>query len=87
MVEEIQELRRRVEDLESIGSFRIKLSDADVSNPPTDAELDSALGDAGAGSVPDGFVGIVDDAGAGTTLWLCVVKNSAWWYEGLTKAT
>lgn len=82
---QLLELQRRVSRLESIGSFRIKISDDNVASPPTDAELDTALGDAT--TLSDGFMGIVDDAGAGTTVWLCVVKNNAWWFEQLTKAT
>ena len=57
----------------------------DVASPPTDAELDTAFGQPG--TLGDGFVGVLDDAGAGTTVWLCVAMNSAWWYEELTKAT
>jgi hypothetical protein len=62
----------------------IVVSDDNVASPPTDAELDTAFGTAA--NLYDGFVGIVDDAGAGTAVWLCIVKNSAWWYEQLTKA-
>jgi hypothetical protein len=60
------------------------ISTANVSSPPTDAQLDSAFGDAA--TLPNGFVGIVDDNGAGTAVWLCVVANNNWWYEALTVA-
>ena len=56
----------------------------DVSSPPTDAELDTAFGQPG--TLGDGFIGILDDNDAGTTVWLCVAMNSLWWYEQLTKA-
>ena len=60
------------------------LSDDNVSNPPTDAQLDTAFGVPT--TLPDPFLAIVDDAGAGITVWLCVATNSAWYYEQLTKA-
>lgn len=55
-----------------------------VSSPPTDAEIDAAFGTPAA--VGDGFIGLIDDNGAGTTIWLCVALNSQWWYEQLTAA-
>jgi hypothetical protein len=60
------------------------MSNDDVSNPPTDAELDTAFGTPA--TVGDAFLGIVDDNAAATNVWLCVAKNSAWWYVALTKA-
>ncbi len=56
-----------------------------VASPPTDAELDTAFGEPAL--LGDGFFGLLDDNGAGTTVWLCYVINLAWWYEQLTKAT
>ena len=64
---------------------RAVVSSDDVSNPPTDAELDTAFGQPS--DVMDGFIGVLDDNGAGTTMWLCVAVNGAWWFEQLTKAT
>lgn len=60
------------------------LSDNNVSSPPTSAQIITALGTASI--LNDGMAGIIDDAGGGTAVWLCVVKNSSWWYEALTKA-
>lgn len=60
------------------------VSTANVSNPPTDAELDTAFG--AASTLYDGFTGLVDDNAAGTTVWAVWVLNSQWWYEGLTAA-
>ena len=57
----------------------------DVSATPTDAEFDTAFGDAA--SQLDGFVGLLDDNGAGTTLYAVFQKGSAWFYVALTKAT
>lgn len=60
------------------------VSTANVSNPPTDAELDSAFG--AASTLYDGFAGLVDDNGAGTTVWEVSVLNGQWWYDGKTAA-
>ena len=67
------------------GAVYVPTATDNVSSPPTDAELDTAFGQPSA--LGDGFIGLLDDNGAGTTVWLCQVINSAWWYEGLTKAT
>lgn len=56
----------------------------DVSDPPTDAELDTAFGQPA--TLGEGFVGIVDDNNAQTKVWLAVTGGSTWWYEELTKA-
>lgn len=54
---------------------------ANISSPPTDAELDSAF--ATPASLPDPFLAVVNDAG---TVWLVVATNGAWYYEALTLA-
>lgn len=64
--------------------FEIRTDTTNVSNPPTDAELDSVFGAASA--LPDGFIGILDDAGGAVDVWLCIVMTNSWWYEKLTKA-
>lgn len=55
-----------------------------TANPPTDAQLNTAFGTPE--SVGDGFIGILDDNGAGTAVYLCVSRNADWWYTLLTKA-
>lgn len=60
-------------------------SDANVSNPPTDAELDSAFGTPA--SVGDGFAAIVDDNGADTAVWFVASNGTSWWTVAMTKAT
>ena len=74
---------RRLEALETF-EYDPVYSTANVSSPPTDAQLDSAFGTAS--DLYTGFVGLLDDNGAGTTVWLCYVVNGAWFYEQLTKA-
>ena len=63
------------------------VSNDNVSNPPTDAELDIAFGNAS--DLQRGFIGLVDDGGTQNTVWLCAVVggiSASWWYVGLTKA-
>ena len=56
---------------------RTLTSTANVSDPPTSAELTS-IWDTPA-NLPDGFIGLVNDNGAGTDIWIAVVINSAWY--------
>ncbi len=63
----------------------LPVSTADVSSPPTAAELLAALGDPA--TVGAGQAALVDDGGAHTTEWLAVSDGTAWWYASLTKAT
>jgi len=57
---------------------------ANISDPPTDAELDAIFGTPAA--VGDGFLGLIDDSGAGTHGVSVVALNGAWWYGNLNKA-
>jgi len=61
--------------------IQLQISTANVSNPPTDAELTEAFG-----TPRNGFMALVDDAGAGTTVWKVWRAADAWWYEELTEA-
>lgn len=63
----------------------VSTSDDDVSSPPTDAELDAAFGTPA--TVGDGFVGLLDDNGAGASVYLVASDGTNWWYTALTKAT
>lgn len=60
------------------------LSIDNVSNPPTDAQLDTAFG--APATLPDPFLAIVDDAGAASVIWLVVATNGVWAYEQLAIA-
>jgi len=60
---------------------QLQISTANVSNPPTDAELTEAFG-----TPRNGFMALVDDADAGTTVWKVWRAADAWWYEELTEA-
>jgi len=75
---EFEAFRRRLE------IFRPLISTANVSSPPTAAELDSAFGQPAA--LGAGFVGYIDDNGAGATYWHTAVVNGAWAYVQMAKA-
>jgi len=51
-------------------------SDVDVSDLPLDAEIDAIWGSPAA--VGEGFLGIIDDNGAGTTVWLVTSDGTNW---------
>ena len=70
-------------DLDS-SVFPLATSNANTSNPPTDAQLDSAFGTPA--TVGAGFVGILDDNAAGTAVYLCYSDGSAWWTIAFTLA-
>ena len=60
-------------------------SDDDVSSPPTKAELTTAFGDPA--TLEDGYIGVLDDDGAGTTVYLVAVSSDEFFYQSMTKAT
>lgn len=94
----VSELQRKVErmeviervttgtpaDIAQLETYQMPTSDANVSNPPTDAELDAAFGTPAA--VGDGYIAFVDDAGAGTAVYLVSSDGTNWWHGLLTKA-
>lgn len=55
-----------------------------VSNPPTDAELDAAFGTPA--TVGAGYTVIIDDNGAGSNFYECISDGSNWWISTFTKA-
>jgi hypothetical protein len=63
----------------------VRYSTANVSNPPTDAELDAALGTPA--TVGAGYATVLNDNGAGTNEYFVWSDGSAWWYAAGTKAT
>lgn len=73
--------------LNANGGVVTAFSTDDVTNPPTDAELDTAFGTPT--SLADGFIGILDDNALGANVYLCVALNhdtDEWWFASLTKA-
>jgi hypothetical protein len=83
LIQILEEWQRRV-----VTTVNSKLdttaSVANVSNPPTDAELDAEFGTPA--TVGAGFIAILDDAGAGANVYLVASDGTNWWYEALTKA-
>ena len=67
------------------GSGVLQVSTANISTPPTDAELDSAFGTPA--TVGTGFHAAVNDNGAGTAVYLVMSDGSNWWFTAMTKAT
>jgi len=61
-----------------------RYSNANVSNPPTDAELDTIYGDAA--NAPHGFLGVVNDNGADTNVYLVMKIDGVWFYWAATVA-
>ena len=87
----IEELVKRISNIErALGHhpeaplIMLSVSTNNVSNPPTDAELDTAFG--APSTLPEGFMALVDDNGAASAVWLVSAVNGSWWYEALTKA-
>jgi hypothetical protein len=62
--------------------IRVPMSYANVSNPPTDAELTAQFG-----AQPDGFASAIDDNAAATNCYLTLRASSAWWIFAGSKAT
>lgn len=58
---------------------------ANVTNPPTDGEIDGAFGTPR--DVGSGFIGIINDNAASLLFWQCISDGTNWWYQGMTKAT
>ena len=90
----VMDLLKRISEIERVLAILMTVdrqpnsvqshSDNNVSYPPTDAQLDAAFGTPAA--VGDGFVGVLDDNGAGTDVYLCVSDGTLWWYETLAQA-
>lgn len=52
----------------------LDIKSADVSDPPTQGELDAVFG-SGPG---EGFTGLVQDSSSGGSLWLCTMSGGLW---------
>lgn len=62
---------------------RIRHSIADVSNPPTQLELNAIFGTAA--SAGAGFTAVLDDNGSNTNVYIIVSNGIGWWYIALTQ--
>ena len=76
-------------DIDSLTNHQAGLrtiyDESNVSNPPTDAELDTAFGTPAA--LGSGFIGILDDNSDDTNCYICFTNDSSWWTIAGTKAT
>lgn len=70
---------------EVIGTAISEYSTANVSNPPTDAELDALFGTPA--TLGARWSAIINDAGAGSDEYLVWSDGTNWWYVAGTKAT
>jgi hypothetical protein len=68
----------------TLGHLRLIVSTADVSNPPTDAELDTEFGTPA--DVGPGFLRLIDDNAAGAHFYLVASDGTNWWTFTATKA-
>lgn len=66
------------------GDLVVRVVLPDVSNPPTDAQLDAQFGPPA--EVGAGFMRVIDDNGAGSNLYLVLSDGSNWWHIAATKA-
>ena len=83
---QMERLNRRLDNLEHMEPGTVVYKESTFSNPPTDAQLDSAFGTPA--NLHNGFVGI----GRSTTIenhsFICWVANdNQWYYEVGTLAT
>lgn len=68
----------------SVGGGAIPVSTADVSNPPTDAELDAEFGTPA--TVGAGYAALLNDGGLDANVYHVVSDGASWFYSALTKA-
>lgn len=68
----------------STDGIRTKQVLADIADPPTITNLNSAFGTAA--EMGDGFTAVIRDNSGGTKAYLCTVINGVWFYEELTAA-
>ena len=84
----IDDAETRLDDIErsaKTGAMTMLTVDVtNISNPPTDAELDAIFGTPD--TVGAGFTTLIDDAGAGSAEYLVWSDGTYWWYAAGTKA-
>ena len=70
-----------LQNLADDGTIKVKVSTANTSNPPTDAELDAVTD---AQNQRDGCMVFVDDAGGHANAYLCIHDGTKWWQLTMT---
>lgn len=77
MMRRFADIEARLEIIESLETgHHVPISTANTSNPPTDAQLDTAFGQPA--DLGSGFMAIVNDAGLGTNVYLVMVVGAQW---------
>lgn len=74
-----------VDDWKFTQDYRLIIDTTNVSDPPTDAELDAAFGTPA--DLGPGYVRVLDDNSADTDVWLVWTSDTSWYYLQGTKAT
>ena len=64
---------------------RSRISTRVANDPPTVWDIEAAFGSAS--EVGEGFVGLFNPSGAGTSLYLCAFDGTNWWVQALAAAT
>jgi hypothetical protein len=67
------------------GAILLEVHTDDVTNPPTDAEIDAAIGTPAAAGT--GYMAFLDDNGAGANFYLIASNGTNWWSFPGTKLT
>lgn len=63
----------------------VKYATTDVSETPSKAELTTAFG--APATLGSGFVGVLNDNGAGSAEWICWTDGTNWFFTAGTKAS
>ena len=66
------------------GDIKLVVNTDNVSNPPTDAELDTAFGTPA--TLGAGYMALIDDNGAGSNFYIVCSDGTNWWHSAFTKA-
>ena len=85
IVRRLAALERRADEFR-LPETLIPVSRANMSSPPTDAELDTAFGTPA--NVGAGFLALIDDNGVDASVWMVASNGTSWWRvtAPLTKA-
>ncbi len=91
MMKQLLELQKQIDelrDLVCVGMPELPIakeqSISNVSNPPTDAQLDSIFGTPAI--LGRGFIGTIDDNSSDTDVWIVWTTDASWFYVKGTKA-
>ncbi len=86
LVKRISNIENTLENTATADTFiRLERSTANVTDPPTDAELNAEFGTPV--TAEDGFFAVSDDNDSDTNIRVIYTNGTSWWYSAkLTKA-